>query len=824
VKRASGAVTFTDPAGAVILAEIAVGRPLPSAVVGGRQTHNARQQWTPAADESLYGLGQHQQGLLDIKDYDFDFHQYNTEVFVPFLVSSRGYGILWDNTSFTRFGDLGQPGQLPGIAYAGHDDLIAAASNLSADVTTEVEAPAAGDYTFSTYSSGAIRLDVDGARLIDHWRQGWLPSTDVARVRLEAGQRASVHLQWTADGGVPIASVLWKPPVADRTTSLWSEVADGIDYTFVYGPELDDVIAGYRLATGAAPLLPKWAYGFWQSCDHYQTQQESLEVLDQYRARRIPIDVIVQDWQYWPDGTWGSHQFDASRFPDPTGWIASIHDQYHAHLMISVWGKFVPGTSNFDALNGMKGLYPRNLREDKRDFQGNAFTYYDAFNAGARGVYWSQVRDALMSKGVDAWWADATEPDIDEDVATKVSPAAHLASARAGMDPTAGGPASALLNAYSLAHSEGLYEGQRAAAPDRRVLILTRSAFAGQQRYGAVVWSGDITSTWTAMRKQIAAGLGLSISGLPYWTMDAGGYALPARFATATPTAADLDEWRELNARWFEMATFAPILRVHGQAPLVGGGARAARREIYAMGGDTDAPAYEAELKFVRLRYRLLPYIYSLAGMVTHESGTIMRPLAMDFRDDPRARAVADQYMFGPALLVCPVTSYGATSRAIYLPEAAGWYDLWTGARFDGGAADPAAAAPLDAIPVFARAGSIIPVGPDVQYVDEQPADPITLFVYAGVDGAFTLYEDQGTTTDYERGAFARIPLRWDDAARTLTIGERQGSYGGMPGERTFQLVLVDAGHPRGLWVTETPIPDETVSYDGRSVDVRLGG
>jgi alpha-D-xyloside xylohydrolase len=621
VDKATGAVSFTDPSGASLLAEVPNGRAVTTATVQGQATHNVHQRWTPAADESLYGLGQHQQGLVDIKGYDLDFHQYNTEVFIPFLVSSRGWGILWDNTSFTRFGDLDRAQHVPGVAYADHDDLLAAAASKRADITTTVQATTAGDYLFYTYSSGAIRLDVDGQRVIDHWRQGWLPSTDVARVHLDAGQRVAVRLQWTADMDVGIASLLWKPPPASRDISLWSEVGDGIDYTFVYGPELDGVIAGYRAMTGPAALLPKWAFGFWQSCDRYQSQQESLEVLQQYRSRHIPIDVIVQDWQYWPDGTWGSHQFDRTRFPDPAAWTAAIHDQHHAHLLISAWPKFVTGTANYAELDGMGALYKRNITDGKRDFQGNVFTYYDAFSAEARAAYWSQVNDALFSKGVDGWWADGSEPDIDEDVEGKTSPAVHLASAQSRMTPTALGQGAAVLNAYSLMHSQGIYEGQRAAAPGRRPLILTRSAFAGQQRYGAVVWSGDITSTWTAMRKQIAAGLGISISGLPYWTMDAGGYAPPARFTAAAPTAADLAEWRELNARWFEMATFAPILRVHGQAPLISGTQRAARREIYNMGADTNAPACLAELKFDRLRYRLLPYIYALAGMVTQRGG-----------------------------------------------------------------------------------------------------------------------------------------------------------------------------------------------------------
>jgi alpha-D-xyloside xylohydrolase len=366
-----------------------------------------------------------------------------------------------------------------------------------------------------------------------------------------------------------------------------------------------------------------------------------------------------------------------------------------------------------------------------------------------------------------------------------------------------------MLNAYSLYNSKSVYEGQRAAAPNQRVFILTRSAFAGQQRYAAAVWSGDITSTWTAMRSQIPAGLGISLSGLPYWSMDIGGFSVPARFSAQEPRPEDVEEWRELNTRWFQFGTFVPLLRVHGESP---------KREMWEMGGESH-PAYQAELKFDRLRYRLLPYLYSLAGAVTHEGGTIMRPLVMDFRTDRKALDVSDEYMFGPAFLVSPVTTYKARARAVYLPAAAGWYDFWTGAAAAGGkSAD--AAAPYDAIPVHVRAGSIIPTGPEMMYTDEKPADPITLWVYAGADGAFTLYEDDGATYGYEKGALSRIPIRWTDATRTLTIGKREGTFPGMQKHRTFEVVLISKDKPVAF--TFTPKPDKSTRYDGAAIDIKL--
>ena len=809
IDNATGAVTFQDLSGQTILAEKAGGgRTLTAATVSGEQTSNVRQEWTPNADESLYGLGQHQHGLIDIKGTDLDLHQYNTEVFIPFLVSSRGYGLLWDNTSFTRFGDLGAPAPLPGVtglyAQGGMAGDVAPGTG-TVDRTFNVTPPATGDYTFRTFSSGTIQLTVNNQLVIDHWRQGWLPNEDVAHVRLTAGQAVPVKLHWQSDIAVNVVRLLWKPPVTNPTTSLWSKVGDGVDYWFVYGPELDHVVAGYRRLTGQAPMMPLWAYGFWQCKEHYQSAQEILDVLKGYRDRSAPIDNIVQDWQYWVADQWGSHQFDPARYPDPAGMVKSIHDTYHAHLMISVWPKFYTTTANYAALNAMGFVYKANVTEMKKDFVGYVFTFYDAFNPAARALYWSQINSALLTKGIDAWWMDATEPDIVEGPFD--SPATAIDTAETHMTPTGLGTGARMLNAFSLVNSQAVYEGQRAAAPNQRVFILTRNGFAGQQRYAAATWSGDISATWTAMRKQLPAGLGFSLSGVPYWTRDSGGFAVPPRFAAVPQAAADQAEWRELATRWFELATFLPVMRVHGQAPA---------REIWQYGGDT-SPAYMAMLKFDRIRYRLLPYIYSLAGMVTQQASTILRPLVMDFRTDATAREVGDQYMFGPALLVSPVTTYNARARSVYLPPAAGWYDFWTGAHLAGGQSVTVNAA-VDSIPVHVRAGSIVPVGPELAYTSEKPIDPITLYIYAGADGGFTLYEDQGTTNDYERGAFSTIALAWKDATRTLTIAARAGSFAGMPTQHTFQIVTVTPTKAAGF--SFTPTADKTVTYTGAAMDV----
>lgn len=850
VDLASGAVSFLSASGKPILAETNGGRIVAPAEVQDEKTFHVQQQWEPNTDESLYGLGENQLGLLNIKGYDLDLWQHNGTDVVPFLVSSRGYGILWDNPSFTRMGDLrpfdaipaaqlfdatGKPGGLTGSYYSGahFDHLVAQRVDSKIDIDIPDQTPnpnriihpdlpdgdasvrwegelapaVAGDYLFQAFYNSGIKLWIGDRLVMDQWRQFWLPWKELSRVHLEASRRYKVRLEWTKDqGGLIAMNLSWKTPAPNPSTSLWSEVGDGVDYYFVYGPDLDQVIAGYRQITGPAPMMPVWAFGLWQSRQRYKTSQESLDVIDGFRSRKIPFDNIVQDWFYWKEEAWGSHEFDPARFPDPAAWIRSIHDQ-HSRLMISVWGKFYPGTANFEAMHSRGFLYEQNLREGIHDWIGHPFTFYDAFNPEARQLFWAQVNRELFSKNVDAWWMDATEPDL--------TPTPTLEGQRTHVHPTALGTGAHVLNAYPLLNSEGVYNGQRAAAPNQRVFILTRSAFAGQQRYAAATWSGDTSSTWTAMRSQIPAGLGFCLSGIPYWTMDIGGFSVPARFSAENAKPEDVEEWRELNTRWFQFGTFAPFLRTHGESP---------NREMWFFGGES-GPAYQAQLKFDRLRYRLLPYLYSVAGSVTHNGGTMMRALVMDFPSDRQARDISDEYMFGPAFLVSPVTTYKARSRTVYLPGGTNWYDFWTGAilgngRAGGSGGTTDAPAPYDSMPLHVRAGSIVPFGPDIQYTTEKKADPITLFVYAGANGDFTLYEDDGLSYSYEKGAFTRIPIRWDNAKRTLTLDKREGSFPEMLAQRTFEVVLVSKVKPVGF--SFTPKTDRTVHYNGDKVVVKL--
>ncbi|HVT81047.1 MAG TPA: TIM-barrel domain-containing protein, partial [Phycisphaerae bacterium] len=822
-----GDLVFRDKQGKTILAEASAGRSFEPAEVQSEKTHHIRQQWLSDASEALFGLGQHQFGLVNIKGYDFDLWQHNTEIAVPFLVSSKGYGILWDNNSLTKFGDprdfspipaekildaTGNPGGFTRTAFSDAAMTTAGASRVEAALSAgaaagrrgggaqetavrwegQVAADTAGTYQFRLNYNGGAKMWIDDKPVADHWRQGWLAWDDIAKADFAANSKHKIKIEFVKDQGNTI-SLTWKAPDAQTNgnTSLWSQVAGGIDYYFIYGGTgagaIDKVIAGYRTLTGQAPMMPQWAFGLWQCRQRYETQQASLDVIKGFRDRKIPFDNIVQDWMYWRQDDWGSHNFDPQRFPNPDQWVKDIHAQ-NAHVMISVWGKFYPTTDNYKALNDAGAMYPV---YPQRDWVGRGFPYafYDVFNPTGRELFWKQVNEKLFAKGFDAWWMDATEPDL-----VQPSPPT-FEKLVAGMPKTGAGTGASVLNAYPLLNSQAVYEGQRKANPDQRVFILTRSGFIGQQRYATASWSGDISSSWTAMKKQIAAGLGYSISGLPYWTQDSGGFSVPARFNNPRDAAA-VDEWREMNTRWFQFSAFTPLLRVHGEAPF---------REMWQFGGE-ESEAYKAMLKADQLRYRLLPYVYSLAGDVTQNGGTFMRPLVMDFPDDKTACDINDQYMFGPSIMVSPVTTYKARSRSVYLPFITSdfsqgapritfrnWYDFWTGKNL----ASPARSSgdivqtfesgqtidtpsPYDQLPLHIRAGSIIPFGPDLQYAAEKKSDPLTLYVYTGTDGKFTLYEDDGLTYACEKGAFSRIPITWNEQTQTLTLSKRQGAFPGM--------------------------------------------
>lgn len=558
---------------------------------------------------------------------------------------------------------------------------------------------------------------------------------------------------------------------------LNSQAADTIDYYIVYGPDFDHIVAGYRELTGAAPLFGKWAYGFWQCKNRYDSQAEILGIAKKYRDLHLPADNIVQDWFWW--NVMGEPVFNKN-YPDPQGTIDDLHGD-HFHIMFSYWAYFRQGSPVYDEMDKRGYFIDRTITPA---FHPAGLALYDAFNPEGRKYYWGLL-NKLYQMGADAWWLDSDEPE------TEHSETTILATNKVAL-----GNGADYANMFPLMHTGGVYDGQRAAWDQKRVFILSRSAFAGVQRNSVAAWSGDVETNWLNFCRQIPAGLNFELSGLPYWTTDIGG------FVTGNP---DDPSYRELFIRWFEYGTFCPIFRVHGTRTTN-------TNELWSYGPQ----AQEILTSYDRLRYRLMPYIYSVAWMTTNKGYTPMRPLVMDFRTDVTAQNVADQFSFGPAILVSPVTEAGATSRHLYLPDAL-WYDFWDGSAQAGGKWFDASA-PLNRIPLYARAGSIVPIGPEIEYTTQKPEDPIELRVYPGADGEFTLYEDENDTYNYEKGVFATIPIRWDDAAGKLTIGDRTGKFPGMLERRTFRIVFVRSAHGAGM--ASTPEADNVVQYSGSQLTV----
>ncbi len=841
VDKRSGAVSFFDKDHKIIIAEKpGLGRSLQPVVAEGTHTYKISQAFHTSGTEGWYGLGQHQQGIMNWKGHQVTFFQNNTEVAIPFLLSSRNYGILWDNYSLTRAGCLnpllplsalqlyskkGEPGWLT-ASYAnnkmlpGEVEVERAESEInmpflgdskiklpkefraeSGIITWEgsISSPFSGSHQFQFTIGGTLKVWINHELVVDRWRKSWNPVIVTAPVSLTRDTKVPVKIQWIPEGESYLSAEWQRPLTADEknTFAFSSDAGKQVDYYFVHGATMDSVIAGYRHITGKAPIVPKWALGFWQSRERYKTQEEVLSTVSEFRKRKIPLDNIVLDWNYWREPEWGSQEFDESRFADPDQMIDVLHKKYHTQLMISVWPKFYEGIAAYNDFDKKGWLYKRNIADRQRDWIGKGYvsTFYDAFNEHARTGFWNLIDQKLFKKGIDAWWMDASEPDI----LSNVSPAKRIEQ----MTPTALGTGTEYVNAYPLQNAKGIYEGQRSANKSQRVFLLTRSAFAGSQRYAAAVWSGDIGSTWNDMKNQVAAGANFSMSGLPYWTMDIGGFVVPERFEK--PDAAALEEWRELMTRWSQFGSFVPLFRTHGQFPL---------REIYNTAPESH-PAYQSFLYYDHLRYRLMPYLYSLAGAAYHTNYTIMRGLAMDFAADTAVLNIDDQYMFGPSLLINPVYQYQQTSRPVYLPKTAGWYDLYTGQWYAGGQ-KITAAAPYERMPVFVKAGSIIPVGPALQYTFEKPADTITLNIYSGANGSLNLYEDEGVNYNYEKGAYATIPVTYNDATKTVTIDSRNGSFSGMLQRRVFHINIIRSGKAKPLQFDGKA--DKTIAYTGEKI------
>lgn len=575
-----------------------------------------------------------------------------------------------------------------------------------------------------------------------------------------------------------------------------SESGKQVDYYFFYGPDFDHIIDLYRTATGKAPMYAKWAFGLFQSQDRYMSEAEVLSVKDNYRNNHIPVDVIVQDWYYWDPLPIGSHVMKPERYPHPKLMLDELH-KANIHGMISIWPVFGKGTPNYDALKAMGGL--TDITWD--NVVTHTFdSYYDAHNPKARDLYWAQARDSLVKRyGWDAWWIDQCEPDN-----------GSLLDARKQSNFWAGKGID-YFNSYSLEHTKGIYKGWRKDIPGKRAFFLARQSFAGAQRNAATLWSSDIFCGYDAFKAQVPQGINACASGIPYWTSDIGGY----QYHWTAPDWSK-PEFRELFTRWFQFGAFCPIFRIHGKG----------ERALFSKNWDADTKA--TLLKFDQLRYRLLPYIYSLAGRVTQQNYTIMRALTFDFRNDPNVYSIPDQYMFGPAFLVNPVTAQlytapnatpGEKTRKVYLPAAAKWYNFWTGELLNGGQTLDAAA-PMDIMPLYVKAGSVIPMGPDMEYATEKAAKNIELRIYPGADGSFQFYEDENDNYNYEKGKFATFTLSWNDKARRLSISDTRGSFAGMLKQRTFNIVLVNGGHGSNTGITGNA--DKVVKYSGKAMVVNL--
>lgn len=659
-------------------------------------------------DEAIYGFGQQQQGKMSQRGVKLNMVQGNTDDYIPFMHSAKGYGLFWDNYSPTIFED----------------------------------------------------------------------SSD--------------------------------------STRFQSEVGEGVDYYFMYGGNADGVVACMRELTGQAPMFPLWTYGFWQSRERYKSQDELVGVVKKFRELGVPLDGIIQDWQYWGNNyQWNAMDFVNPGFYNPQKMIDDVHSM-NAHMIISIWNSFGPKTKQYRELDSIGALFnfstwPQSGSEGwppRMDYPSGV-RVYDAYNPMAREIYWKYLNEGIFSKGIDGWWIDSSEPDHLDPKPSDLDTKTYLGSFRK------------VRNAFPLMTVGGVADHQLAQSTEKRVFILTRSAFAGQQRYGANLWSGDVVASWDALRNQISAGLNVSMTGMPYWNSDIGGFFL-WNFKNPLANA----DYRELHVRWMQFGAFTPMMRSHGEGY---------PREIYQF-GEKGNPTYDAIEKYIRLRYHLLPYLYSISWEVTSQQSSMMRALVMDFASDKQALDINDEFMVGKSLLVSPVTEpmywknkqSGAKtmmvedfsivkSKEVYLPKGADWFDFWTGDYMPGGQ-KVAKEVPLDILPLYVKAGSIVPWGPAVQYADEKKWDNLEIRVYEGANGEFVLYEDENDNYNYKNGVYSTIRFSWNNKKKTLTIEDRKGSFPGMIANRTFNIVFVNS--EQGIGAELSVAYDYVVSYSGKKVTI----
>ncbi|MES2775652.1 MAG: TIM-barrel domain-containing protein [Bacteroidota bacterium] len=770
--KASCAIDYIDNSGKVFLSEKPGSRKLVPGSVSGQPCFLAEQSFQSPADEYLFGLGQFQDGHYNLRNVTRKLTQVNSQIAIPFLYSNKGYGILWHQYGLTEFNPADNY-----VALTKRD--TAAGQKGDAEVTTtsgtqrvsQRESLYTGEFAVDTDGDYSLMLDlgnmesrhllvVDGKPVIEQANQ-WLPPAASKLVHLTAGK----HTVQVVCKATNKPALSWK--LCANETTFRSINAKSMDYIVFAGSTADEVIANYRNLSGNVPMLPLWAYGFWQCRERYTSGKHLVSTIQEFRKRNLPVDVIVQDWQYWGKHGWGVPQFDTSNYPNPAKFIKELHD-LNTRFSISVW-------ENLDKKSDVAKEYiAKNL------YIPNS-PWIDIYNPETQKTHWNALNKNLFSLGVDSWWMDATEPENDALVGKQ----------------TSFGLGDFYRLTYPLLVSKAVYDGQRATDPSKRVVTLTRSTFPGQQRFGTINWSGDIGWSWDTYKRQIVAGLNYNLTGMPYWTTDIGGFFRPGR-GQYTDT-----KYHDILTRWFQWGVFNPIFRIHGYQT---------ETEPWKY-GDT----VENNMRsMMNLRYRLMPYIYSMAWQVSKNGSTMMRPMVMDFSNDTKAIDQAYQYMFGKALLIAPVTE-PATTWNVYLPKAPGWYDFWTGKSYTG-AQTVKAAAPADKIPVYVKAGSILPMGKLMQHTNEKSNDTLEIRIYKGSDGTFSLYEDEGDNYNYEKGANTTIPFTWNEKSQTLNIGKLQGAYPGYLNKRIFNIVFVSEGN--GIGIANAAIK-KTVTYTGNSIALK---
>lgn len=773
IAKSNASITYTDASGKVFLKEKDNSKTMMADTIAGKDCFIAEQSFDSPEDEYLFGLGQFQDGHYNLKNITRKLIQVNSQIAIPFLYSSKGYGILWHQYGLTYFNPTDEKVVLEKAPTMSIDSIPVEVTTTSgtrrvsqrqAYFKGQFSVPEDGEYTLMM-DMGDMEsqhlLTIDGKNVIDQTNL-WLPPAVSKIVELKKGQH-EVEIVCKATNTPQLS---WRK--TNDATTFRSPHAKSLDYIVFYGDKTDDVIRDYRNLTGEVPMLPIWAFGFWQCRERYTSGDHLVKTVEEFRKRNLPVDVIVQDWQYWGKYGWGVPKFDESNYPEPAKFIKKLHD-LKTHFSISVW-------ENLDKKSEIAQAYL-----DKNLYIENS-PWIDIYNPETQKTHWNALNTNLFQLGVDSWWMDATEPENDALVGKT----------------TYFGPGEFYRLTYPLLVSKAVYDGQRATDPSKRVTILTRSAFPGQQRFGTINWSGDIGWNWDTYRRQIVAGLNYNLTGMPYWTTDIGGFFRPRNDQYNDKA------YHEILTRWFQWACFNPVFRMHGYQT---------ETEPWKYGEEVESNMR----KMMNVRYRLMPYIYAEAWQVSEHSSTMMRPLVMDFNKDPKAVAQPFEYMFGSAFLVAPMTESGV-SRSVYLPKGADWFDFWTGKAHKGGQ-EILANAPRDQIPVFVKSGSIVPMTKLMQNTGDYKCDTLEIRIYPGANGEFELYEDEGDNYNYEQGKYNTIKFSWNDRKKVLSIGPSKGSFNNMKKDKIFRVLKVSDQKGRGI---EDATDVKEIRYNGSSKSLKM--